>query len=70
MLDQAFEALKTYDWGQDPKVLRPIDEAVVASYGDDAARQDLEQRLAEALKTDLTYDAKQVLTIQKTGMLR
>ena len=34
MLDQAFEALKTYDWGQDKAVLNPIEEAVVATYGD------------------------------------
>ena len=34
MLDQAFEALKTYDWGQDIKVLAAIDEAVVATHGD------------------------------------
>ena len=31
MLDQAFEALKTYDWGTDPKVLAPIDEAVMTT---------------------------------------
>lgn len=61
MLDKAFDALKTYDWGQDPKVLSPIDEAIVASHGDAAAREQLERRLAEALKTDLSYDAKQVL---------
>ena len=30
MLDQAFEALKTYDWGTDPNALKPIDEAVIA----------------------------------------
>lgn len=61
MLDQAFAALKTYDWGQDPKVLSPIDQAIVATQGDTAARQDLEQRLAAALKTDISFDAKQVL---------
>ena len=31
MLDQAIEALKTYDWGVDPKVIRPIDEAIAAA---------------------------------------
>ncbi len=61
MLDKAFEALKTYDWGQDPNVLKPIDDAIVATHGDAAARQELESRLAEALKTDLTFDAKQCL---------
>ena len=58
MLDQAFEALKTYDWGTDPKVLNPIDEAVVATRGDAAARKELETRLAAVLKTDVSRDAK------------
>ena len=39
MLDQAFEALKTYDWGTDRKPLEEIDEAVIASHGDAAARR-------------------------------
>ena len=58
MLDQAFEALKTYDWGTDPKVLAPIDEALVATRGDAAARKELETRLAAVLKTDVSRDAK------------
>lgn len=58
MLDQAFETLKTYDWGMDPKVLKPIDEAVVAAHGDAAARKQLEARLAAVLKTDAPRDAK------------
>ena len=37
MLDQAFETLKTYDWGTDRKPLLEIDAAVIASRGDDAA---------------------------------
>jgi len=61
MLDKAFEALKTYDWGQDPKVLTPIDEAIVATHGDAAKRKELEDKLAAALKTDLSRDAKQVV---------
>jgi HEAT repeats len=61
MLDQAFEALKTYDWGQDPKVLNPIDEAIVATHGDAAKRQELENKVTAALKTELSRDAKQVL---------
>jgi HEAT repeat protein len=59
MLDQAFEALKTYDWGQDRKVLKSIDEAVVAAHGDDASRAELEKRLAEVLTTDVSHDSKQ-----------
>jgi HEAT repeat protein len=58
MLDQAFEALKTYDWGTDRKALNPIDEALVATQDDAAARQELETRLAAVLKTDVSRDAK------------
>jgi len=64
MLDKAFETLKTYDWGQDRKQLKPIDEAVVSSYGDAAARKDLEAKLAAVLTTDVTYDAKQFVCRQ------
>ncbi|HEV3025367.1 MAG TPA: hypothetical protein VGX76_23010 [Pirellulales bacterium] len=58
MLDQAFEALTTYDWGADPNVLKPIDEAIVASHGNADARGQLEARLAAVLVTDSARDAK------------
>ena len=58
MLDQAFEALKVYNWGTDPKVLNPINEAVVSSHGDESAREALETRLAAVLDTDVSRDAK------------
>ena len=58
MLDQAFETLKTYDWGADRNALNPIDETVVATQGDAAARLELENRLAAVLKTDVPRDAK------------
>jgi HEAT repeat protein len=58
MLDQAFDALRTYDWGADPKLLSPINEAVVTTHGNPAARQELEARLAAVLPTDATRDAK------------
>jgi hypothetical protein len=58
MSDQAFEALNTYDWGVDPKVLAPIDEAVINTRGDAAARADLESRLAAALKSGAPRAAK------------
>lgn len=58
MLDQAFEALKTYDWGDDPKVLQPIEEAVVTTRDDPAARKDLETRLINILKAGISRDAK------------
>ena len=58
MLDEAFEAIKTYDWGTDRKPLEEIDAAVIASHNDAAARTDLENRLAAVLKTDVSRDAK------------
>lgn len=58
MLDQAFESLKKLDWGSDPKTLQPIDDAIVASHGDDAARRELETKLLEHLEggTDASRD--------------
>ena len=58
MLDQAFDALKTYDWGVEPNVLQPIDEAITATHADPAARKDLETRLIEVLKTEVPRAAK------------
>jgi HEAT repeat protein len=57
MLDQAFEALTTYDWGMDPKLLEPIDRAVISEEAK-AGRKELETRLAAALKGDSTRDAR------------
>jgi len=57
-LDNAFNALKTYDWGDDRAVLKPIDDAVVATYGDAQARKELEKRLAAVLGTDASRAAK------------
>ena len=58
MLDQAFEALKTYDFGVDRHVLDPIDEAVVSTRNDPAARKDLESRLLAVLPSNAPRDAK------------
>jgi HEAT repeat protein len=58
MLDQAFDALKTYDWGTDAGPLNPINEAVITSRGNEAARKDLETRLAAVLKSEVSRDAK------------
>jgi HEAT repeat protein len=58
MLDQAFDALKTYDWGKDIKSLAAIDDAVIETRGDAGARKALEDRLAAVLKTDASRDAK------------
>lgn len=61
MVDKAFEALKTYDWGQDANVLKPIEEAINATRGDAAERAKLEKRLNDALTSDISYDAKQMV---------
>jgi len=58
MLDQAFDALKTYDWGMDRNVLNSLDEAVVGTRSDPAARKDLESRLLAVLRTNAPRDAK------------
>jgi HEAT repeat protein len=58
MLDKAFDALRTYDVGVEPKVLDPIHDAVVASHGNAAARQDIETRLLGVLKSDAPHMAK------------
>jgi HEAT repeat protein len=61
VLDQAFEALKTYDWGTDRSALNPLDEAVVAAHDNAEARTKLEARLAAVLKSDVSRDAKDVV---------
>ena len=58
MLDQAFEALKTYKWGVDPKAIQAIQDTIVATHGDAAARKDLESKLAAVLATDAPRAAK------------
>jgi HEAT repeat protein len=58
MLEQAFEALKTYDFGVDRHVLDPIDEAAVTTRNDPAARKDLESRLLVVLQSNAPRDAR------------
>lgn len=58
MLDQAFEALKKYDWGTPISEVSAIDDAVAAAHSDAALRQDVERRLIAALSTDISRDAK------------
>ena len=57
-VDKAFEALKTFEWGVDRNILKPIDEAAVATRGDAAARKELETKLAGVLKTGAPRAAK------------
>jgi HEAT repeat protein len=58
MLANAFEALKTFDWGADLAQLAPIEDAVIAAHGKPDTRQDLENRLVAALNGELSRDAR------------
>ncbi len=58
MLEPAFEALKTYDWGVDRHVLDPIDEAVIKTRNDAAAHNELESQLLAVLQSNAPRDAK------------
>ena len=68
MLEQAFEALKTYNWGIDRHVVDPIDEAVDKTRNDPAARKDLESRLLAVLQSDAPRDAKDYVCRQLRTM--
>ncbi|MEI7911430.1 MAG: hypothetical protein WCK77_17495 [Verrucomicrobiota bacterium] len=57
-LDKAFDALKTYDWGMDPNSIKAVDDAIVATHTDAAARKELEARLIAALTTEAPRAAK------------
>lgn len=57
-VDKAFETLKTYDWGADRATLNPIDQVIIATHGDAAARQALEKRLVDALAGGLSRSAQ------------
>ena len=50
MLDEAFAALKSYDWGTDRAPLAAIDQAVISTRDDQSARAELEARLAALLR--------------------
>ena len=58
MLDEAFAALKQYDWGSDMAPLAPIDDAVAATHDKADVRRDLENRLIATLQSDASRDAK------------
>lgn len=58
MIDKAFAALATYDWGDDVQQLSAIEQAVVTTRDDPAARQELENRLIAVLRADVSRDAK------------
>ena len=60
-LDQAFETLKTYDWGDNRAPLEALDKAVAASHKDAAAKKALAGRLEAVLKSDAPRAAKDVV---------
>ena len=57
-VDNAFNLLKTYDWGADRESLKPIDQAIIATHGAAAARTALEKRLVDALAGGLSRSAQ------------
>jgi len=58
MLDQAFEALKTYDYGMDRHLLDALDDAAVSTRNDAAARKDFEKQLLAVLQSNAPRDAR------------
>jgi len=62
----AFAKLQTYDYGSSRATLLPIDDAVVASVGDKAARKDLERRLVTALNSDGPVPAREYICSKLT----
>lgn len=68
MLEQAFDALKTYDYGMDRHVLDPIDEAVVKTRNDAAARKEIESKLVAVLQSNAPRDAKDYVCRQLRTM--
>ena len=61
MLDKALEALKTYDWGQDAKALKPIEDAINETHGNETERAKIEEQLVAALGSDYSFDARQMV---------
>jgi HEAT repeat protein len=68
MLDQAFEALKKYDYGTPISELQGIEDAMVAAHADPAVGQDLEQRLIAALGSEISRDAKDYVCRKLAGI--
>ena len=57
-VDEALRLLKTYDWGADRNTLNPIDQAIIATHGDTAARKALEKGLVDALAGGISRSAQ------------
>lgn len=60
-IDQALEALKTYNWGTDRGPLAPLEAAIVTTRDDAAARADLIAKLSAALASEISRDAKDIV---------
>jgi HEAT repeat protein len=58
-LDDAFAALKTYDWGSDIRALDPIDKAIEKAGGKHAECKALEARLEPVLRSVVPRAAKE-----------
>jgi HEAT repeat protein len=57
-VDTAIKSLKTYDWGVDRKTLAPIDQAVIATHTNAAARKKLEKDLVDMLASGVSRSAQ------------
>ena len=57
-VDGALKTLETYDWGADREALKPIDQAIIATQGDAAARKALEKGLVDALAGGISRSAQ------------
>ncbi len=57
-VDKAFDALKTFNWGSDPKVLQPIEDALFVAHADPAVCKALDARLAAVLASGASRAAK------------
>ncbi len=57
-VDKTLEILKTYDWGDDRETLNPIDQAVIDTHDDPAARKALEKALVDVLTGGISRSAQ------------
>jgi hypothetical protein len=58
-MDELFEKIKTYDWGQSRASLTEVSDLVQKSSGSPKERSKIEKSLLEVLKSDATYAGKQ-----------
>ena len=66
--DEAFAALKGYNYGSSRGALMAIDEAIRRSLGDDRARQELERRLLAVFEAGVSPVAKEYICA-KLGLI-